>query len=107
MRSAWQWMGLALVLAGALAAWDATVPIEVAPMDAAAHEGQRVRIAGVVTAVADGGEDRFTLVADGAAIDVRVGDAVPVAEGEHVSVVGRLGRVDGRLALFADAVHIA
>lgn len=106
MRSAWQWMGVALVLAAALAAWDHAAPVSIPVIDAAQHEGQRVRVTGIVSELdlLDTGHARFTLVADGAAIDVACDDA-DVIEDARVTAIGRLGRIDGRLVLHAD--HVA
>lgn len=101
MRSPWQWSGLALVMVAGLAAWETMQPpLALAPADAWRHEGQRVRMTGLVASVEDQG---FVLASDGAAVRVLQADPAVVA-GEAVEVTGRIGRLDGRIVLYAQVV---
>ena len=98
---------LALAVAGlaALSALaEATPTPAITPAEAASWEGQAVAIRGIVRDVRVGdGTARFDLALDGHAVAVRV-DQRPPPEGSPVEARGRLARLGGVLALFADDV---
>lgn len=82
-------------------------PPAIRPDQAALHEGQTVRVEGVVADVLPRGSGSELIVArDGTAVPVRTDEAAPPL-GAWISATGRLGRLGGRLVLWADEVAAA
>jgi hypothetical protein len=99
---------LALIQLAGLLLLGSARPPEIRVAEAERHEGQAVRVEGLVEdARTDAsGRGRFMLVGDGSALAVRV-QGEPPASGGWVEAEGRILRSQGLLVLHADAVREA
>ena len=89
----------------ALLTWSAPGAARIHPADAAAHEGQRVLVEGVVVDVRawPDGDVRTTIAQDGAGLVVQHDGEAP-RRGAWLAAAGNLRRAGGELRLHADSV---
>lgn len=99
-------LGLSVAVVALLPALMQGPAVALAPAEAAAHEGQRVRMSGVVTAVMryPDGEGLVTMAQDGHAIEVRGRPPPGLERGAWLDATGVLLRHDERLRLHADVM---
>lgn len=99
MIGATRCIALATVLLAGLSTWAQTPPSTIDVADAVHFEGHRVQVTGLLEPQAAGPHWRGVVYQEGHALEVWSYE--PLEPGPAV-LVGRLARLDGRLALVAD-----